>query len=336
VATIRDVAARAGVSVATVSRVLNGKELVREATSAQVLEAARTLKYVPNVAARSLSIRRSPTIGIVLPEMDGELFSEVIRGSDVAARREGYHILVSGSHSDVGEMMEMIEAMRGRVDGVVIMAPDVAVGEIGGQLPVVLINSRDEGRDAIVIDNYGGARAMMRHLTSLGHERIAFITGPPRNADARERLRGYRQWMRGNEAKPIEVRGDFTEAAGHAAALQIAAMSPRPTAIFAANDSMAIGALAALAEANVEVPRDIAVVGFDDIPIARYVTPQLTTVGVDIAELGRRSFAILLGVIAHPGSREPRRERVDTTLMVRRSCGSLDRQRNTRRKGETP
>src|SRR5688572_917335 len=149
VPTIRDVAARAGVSVATVSRVLNGKELVRETTSAQVLEAARDLRYVPNIAARSLSIRRNQTIGIVLPEVHGEFFSEVIRGVDVAARREGYHILVSGSHSDVREMMEMVEAMRGRVDGLVIMAPDVAVDEIGEQLPVVLINSRDEGRDEI-------------------------------------------------------------------------------------------------------------------------------------------------------------------------------------------
>ena len=335
-ATIRDVAARAGVSVATVSRVLNGKELVREATSAQVREAARTLRYVPNVAARSLSIRRSQTVGIVLPEVHGEFFSEVIRGIDVAARREGYHILVSGSHSDVGEMMEMVEAMRGRVDGLVIMAPDVAVDAIGDQLPIVLINSRDEGRDAITIDNYGGARTMMRHLASLGHTRIAFITGPAHNADARERLRGYRQSMRGSDTKPVEIRGDFTEASGHAAALEIAAMDPRPTAIFAANDSMAIGALAALAEEDVAVPGDVTVVGFDDIPIARYVSPPLTTIGVDIAELGRRAFAVLLDVIGRPGARVPRRERIGTTLVVRKSCGSPDRKRKTRRKGETP
>src|SRR3954451_11824577 len=123
--TIHDVAARAGVSVATVSRVLNGKELVREETSRHVLEAAKSLRYVPNVAARSLSIRRSHTIGIVLPDVHGEFFSEVIRGLDVAARRAGYHILVSGSHSDLGEMLEMLDTMRGRVDGLVVMAPDV-------------------------------------------------------------------------------------------------------------------------------------------------------------------------------------------------------------------
>jgi len=320
-ATIRDVAARAGVSVATVSRVLNGKELVREETTAQVLEAARSLRYVPNVAARSLSIRRSNTIGIVLPEVHGEFFSEVIRGVDVAARHAGYHILVSGSHSNIGEMMDVVEAMHGRVDGLVVMAPDVAVDSLSDQVPLVLLNSDDQERPAITIDNYGGARAMMRHLASLGHTRIAFITGPAQNADARERLRGYRQSMRGRDSKPIEVRGDFTEAAGFAAGQQIARMNPRPTAIFAANDSMAIGALGALADEGVSVPRDVTVVGFDDIPIARYVAPQLTTIGVDIAELGRRAFAVLLGVIAKPNAREPRRERIDTTLVVRKSCG---------------
>jgi len=335
-ATIRDVAARAGVSVATVSRVLNGKELVKETTSAHVLEAARTLRYVPNVAARALSIRRSHTIGIVLPEVHGEFFSEVIRGIDVAARRAGYHILVSGSHSEAGEMMDVVEAMRGRVDGLVVMAPDVAVDGLHEQLPLVLINSRDDRHDAIAIDNFGGARAMMRHLASLGHTDIAFITGPAQNADARERLRGYRQSMRGTSAKPVEIRGNFTEASGHAAAREIAAMTPRPTAIFAANDSMAIGALAALAEEAVAVPGDVTVVGFDDIPIARYVSPQLTTVGVDIAELGRRACAVLLDVIAQPGAREPRRERIGTTLVVRKSCGSPDKKRRVRRKGETP
>ena len=331
--TIRDVAARAGVSVATVSRVLNGKELVREETSAQVLEAARSLRYVPNVAARSLSIRRTQTIGIVLPEVHGEFFSEVIRGIDVAARHAGYHILVSGSHSDVGEMMEVVDAMRGRVDGLVVMAPDIAVDSLRNQLPLVLLNSNDRRYDAITIDNYGGARAMMRHLAGLGHTHIAFICGPKHNADARERSRGYRQSMRG--AKIIEMRGDFTEASGYAAAREIAAMDPRPTAIFASNDSMAIGALGALSEAGLSVPGDITVVGFDDIPIARYVAPPLTTVGVDIAELGRRAFAVLLEVIAKPNARQTRRDQIGTNLVVRKSCGAPPQpKRRSRTKGE--
>lgn len=318
--TIHDVAARAGVSVATVSRVLNRKQIVREETTNQVLAAAKSLRYVPNVAARALSIRRSNTVGIVLPEVHGEFFSEVIRGIDVAARKDRYHILVSGSHSDVEEMGEVLEAMHGRVDGLVVMAPDVAIDSLREQLPrdlpMVLLNSSDERHPAITIDNYGGARAMMQHLSDLGHRRIAFITGPASNADARERLRGYRQSMRG--ATRVEITGDFTERAGHEAVKQILALDTRPTAIFAANDSMAVGALSALHEANIDVPRQMSVVGFDDIPIARYVNPQLTTIRVDIAELGRRAFGVLIETLAHPKSRV-RRETIETTLIVRKS-----------------
>ncbi|HUP63420.1 MAG TPA: LacI family DNA-binding transcriptional regulator [Thermoanaerobaculia bacterium] len=332
--TIREVAARAGVSVATVSRVLNAKDVVREETTAQVLEAARALRYVPNVAARSLSIRRTHTIGIVLPEMHGEFFSEVIRGIDVAARRSGYHILVSGAHSDMQEMIDVVDAMRGRVDGLLIMAPDVAIDSLRDDVPLVLLNATDSGHDAITVDNYGGAREMMRHLAGLGHTHIAFITGPPQNADARERLRGYRQSMRGMRARALEVPGDFTEAAGFAAAREIAAMSPRPTAIFAANDSMAIGALGALSGAKLRVPGDMTVAGFDDIPIARYVTPQLTTIGIDIAELGRRAFTVLSTIIGNPRARQPRRERIATTLVVRKSCGPPERKQKSRTKGE--
>jgi LacI family transcriptional regulator len=328
--TIHDVAARAGVSVATVSRVLNGKAVVREETLQQVLAAAEALSYVPNVAARSLSIRRSQTIGIVLPDVHGEFFSEVIRGIDVAARRTGYHILVSGSHSDAGEMLEVLAAMRGRVDGLVVMAPDVSHASLHSalpsDLPLVLLNSTDDGRDAITIDNYGGAQAMTRLLAELGHGRIAFIKGPAPNADARERLRGYRDAMKGlglASSRNLELAGSFTEDSGHAAALKILEMKPRPTAIFAANDSMAVGALAALSEAGVTVPNEMSVAGFDDIPIVRYVAPPLTTIRVDIADLGRRAFGLLLGAIERPASGTAgRRDRIATTLIIRKSCCS--------------
>ncbi|HXH37264.1 MAG TPA: LacI family DNA-binding transcriptional regulator, partial [Thermoanaerobaculia bacterium] len=259
--TIHDVAARAGVSVATVSRVLNGKELVREETSRTVRAAVKSLRYVPNVAARSLSIRRSQTIGVVLPDVHGEFFSEVIRGIDLAARAAGYHILVSGSHSDPVQMLQVVDTMRGRVDGLVVMAPDVTVAPLeelrAHDMPVVLLNSSGPNLDAITIDNYGGARAMMRHLHGLGHTRIAFVCGPPHNADARERLRGYRHAMRGMAARSLralEHSGDFTEESGFAAGRRMAASASRPTAVFAANDSMAVGVLASLAAAGIKVP----------------------------------------------------------------------------------
>jgi LacI family transcriptional regulator len=328
-ATIHDVAARAGVSVATVSRVLNGKELVREETSRHVRAAAKSLRYVPNVAARSLSIRRSQTIGIVLPDVHGEFFSEVIRGIDLAARAKGYHILVSGSHSDPSQMLNVVDTMRGRVDGLVVMAPDVTLAPLdelrARAMPVVLLNSATPNGDAITIDNYGGARAMMRHLHELGHTRIAFVRGPQHNADARERLRGYRHAMRGIAAVPnkaLECSGDFTEESGFAAARRVAELKPRPTAVFAANDSMAVGVLASLTASGVKVPEEMSVVGFDDIPIARYVNPALTTMRVDIAELGRCAFGLLLDAIGNPAAHAPRHDRVATTLVVRKSCGA--------------
>ncbi|MEA2164891.1 MAG: LacI family transcriptional regulator [Thermoanaerobaculia bacterium] len=326
-ATIHDVAARAGVSVATVSRVLNGIAVVREETSRDVRAAAKFLRYVPNVAARALSIRRSQTIGIVLPDVHGEFFSEVIRGIDLAARRAGYHILVSGSHSEPGEMLEVVETMRGRVDGLMIMAPDVTLAPIEElrvrELPIVLLNAASGNGDTISIDNFGGARAMMHHLHALGHERIAFVCGPAHNADARERLRGYRHSMRSLPAasvRALEHQGAFTEESGFAAGQKICEAALKPTAVFAANDSMAVGLLAAFAAAGIRVPESMTVVGFDDIPIARYVAPPLTTMRVDIAELGRRAFSLLLDVINNPVAHKTRRERVATTLVVRGTC----------------
>jgi LacI family transcriptional regulator len=340
-ATIHDVAAKAGVSVATVSRVLNDKGPVRESTSRRVLEVARHMRYAPNIAARTLSMRRSHTIGVVLPDVHGEFFSEVIRGIDIAARSNGYHILVSGSHSDRGEMIDVLHAMRGRVDGLVVMSPDVEIGALGEQLsaglPLVLLNSSSDEYNGITIDNYGGAAAMVRHLRTAGHTRIAFITGPAPNADAAERLRGYRDTMRAiaPRAAPIECSGDFSEESGYAATTMILGMQPRPTAIFAANDAMAVGVLAALAEQRVAVPKDVAVVGFDDIPIARYLAPPLTTVKVDIAELGRRAFELVFQSIAGAVSARPVQECISTSLVVRQSCGvnqPSGRQARTRKK----
>lgn len=335
-ATIRDVAARAGVSVATVSRALNGIGPVRGDTSRRVMAAARALKYVPHAAARSLSIRRSHTLGVLLPEVHGEFFSEVIRGIDVAARQRGYHLLVSSSHNDIEEMSAVLRALRGRVDGLLAMSPDLALGPMGRALaadtPIVLLNSSATGRATIRIDNYAGARSMTDHLVALGHRYIAFITGPERNADAAERLRGYRSALgvSATARRPhIEVQGDFTENAGYRAIAQILAMKPRPTAIFAANDAMAIGAVRGLREAGLHLPEDMALAGFDDIPMSRYLTPPLTTVRVDMAELGRRAVDLLVTAIEQRTAiGRKQSEVIPTTLVVRESCGAHLRARH--------
>ncbi|MFL6233289.1 MAG: LacI family DNA-binding transcriptional regulator [Thermoanaerobaculia bacterium] len=329
-ASIKEVALKAGVSIATVSRVINDKGPVAVETRQRILAAIEQLRYVPHGAARSLITNQTDTIGVLLPDLYGEFFSEVIRGIDLAARRSGYHVLISGFHSDRAEIEAVLRALRGRVDGLIVLSPDVdAQGlrrNLPETLPVVLLNTRVDGSafDAINVDNYGGAFAMVRHLASLGHRRIALICGPAENADARARLRGYRDALRAEGIVPspaLEIPGDFSEESGHRAGRRLLALEPWPEAVFAANDSMAVGCLFALREAGVEVPGGIALAGFDDIPIARYVTPPLSSVHVPIAELGERAMERLLHAVEHKNAHERRQETVATTLVVRGSCG---------------
>ena len=249
-ATIKDVAREAGVSVATVSRVINTKGPVREATRDRILAVAAALRYVPHGGARSLITNRTSTVGALLPDLHGEFFSELIRGMDLAARRNGYHLLISGSHADRDEVEAVLRALRGRVDGLILMSPDIDAATLEANLPddlpVVLLNCRVDGRtlDALAIDNVGGAAAMVRHLAGLGHRRIAFVGGAAGNNDAEERLRGYRKARRELRLPAdaeLEIAGDFSEESGYRAGGRLLALDPRPDAVFAANDSMAIG-----------------------------------------------------------------------------------------------
>ncbi len=330
--TIRDVAREAGVSVATVSRVLNESGPVHALTAERVWAVARALRYVPNQAARSLITRQTRTLGVVLPDLYGEFFSEVIRGIDQRAQREHFHVLVSGSHDAWAEIAAALRAMHRRVDGVIIMSPDIDAEALQTTLPpglpAVLLNCAAQGRgiSAINIDNRGGAGAMVGHLVSLGRRRIGFIAGPARNHDAAERRAGYRDALaRAELAVPMpELPGDFTEAGGYGAvrALLESGGAGRVDALFAANDSMAVGALSALRRAGIKVPDDMAVVGFDDIPIAGYLSPPLTSVQVPIAELGVRALEALLLAVRTPGAHEPRHEVLPTRLVIRRSCGA--------------
>lgn len=327
--TIKDVARAAGVSVATVSRVQNGSALVKEATRRRVRELAERLGYSPHGAARSLITSRTNTLGVLLPDIYGEFFSEVIRGIDQAARRHGYHLLVSGSHEDRSAVETTLRSMRGRVDGLIVMWPEVdqtAILNLPAGLPAVLLGApiQPDGFDVIRVANFEGAYAMVRHLVGLGHRRIAILKGTEGNADAAERLRGYREALAkaGLSSPGIEVSGDFTERSGFHAAGQILRCQPIPTALFAANDAMAVGALSAFRELGVRVPDDIALAGFDDIPLARYMDPPLSTVRVDISALGEHATLRLLAAVRDKDRHEHRAETLPTTLVLRRSCGA--------------
>lgn len=334
-ATIRDVARAAGVSVATVSRAMNGVDKVLPETKRRVLDAARLLRFTPSGAARSLITRRTDTIGALLPDLHGEYFSELIRGIDQAARASGLHLLVSSSHGNADEAAAALRAMNGRVDGLLMMSPhvdsDFLAHNLPRNLPAVLVNTGTDLTDQVrfVVDNFGGAKAMTRHLAAAGRERIAFIGGPPGNDEAQERQRGYRAGLRAG-TREILLDGDFTEASGHAAGQRIAQMASRPRAVFAANDMMAIGCLAALGEAGLQVPDDIALGGFDDIPIARYVTPTLTTIRVPIAALGAAALDALVKTIKQPTPTSPYMTVLPVELVVRGSCGDGTPPRPTR------
>ena len=330
--TIRDVARLAGVSVATVSRVLNASAPVREATRLRVLEVARELRFSPNSAARTLSRQRAGALGVILPDLYGEFFSELLRGIDQEAQRAGHSLLVSSSHHDSRGIGTAVRAMRGRVDGLMVMAPDVSAPLLAdvlpGGVPTVLLNGPAVDADVyeITVDNFGGARDMTRHLIALGHVRIGFIAGAEENHEACERARGHEAALREAELPvdpALHVRGEFTEKGGWRGTRQLLALAEPPTAIFASNDAMAVGALSALREQGVEVPSAMAVVGFDDIPVAPFLNPPLTSVRVGIAALGERAAALLLSALAErsPPAARSRRAVMPAQLVIRSSCG---------------
>ncbi len=327
-----DVARKAGVSVATVSRCFNDSGPVGEQTRLRIERVAEELRFVPNRAAQSLRAVRTHTLGVVVPDLHGAFFSELLRGLDQAARAHRYHLLVAGSHGSKDEIRAALRSMSGRVDGLVVMNPDVSAFTIEAnlppRLPVVLLGERDrpasENLDTLGIDNAAGAAAMTRHLLGLGHQRIAHLAGTASNHDAAERLRAYRETMAaaGLSTDGLVFEGDFTEEAGYRAGERLAGLDARPTAVFAANDAMAVGAISALRAHGLRIPNDVAVGGFDDIPLARYLSPPLTSVHVPIDELGARAVE-RLGVAIEADTPLPSRQvTLPTTLVVRASCGA--------------
>ena len=329
--TSTDVAREARVSVASVSRVVNGHTNVTPETRRRIVEVVDRLGYVPHTTARSLITRRTHVIGVLLPDLYGEFFSELIRGIDSAAREQRLHLLLSSSHGDAAEMAAAIRAMRGRVEGLLVLAPELdaeGLGEIDAEVPTVFMNSRigDARSSSLAIDSYGGARAMVRHLVARGHRTIAHVAGPVDNFDSHERERGYRNELAASlpSARPLVVRGDFAETSGYAAGRELGARTPRPAAVFAANDAMAIGCLAAFDALGLAVPGDIAVAGFDDIPLAAFVRPPLTTMRVPIVELGRGAVTQLAAEIASPAATRAVTTTLLPELVIRESCGTAE------------
>ena len=327
--TIRDVAKVAGVSATTVSRVYNHGELVTEETRERVRAVAKRMGYRPNVTAQSLSHGRTQTIGLIVPAPHGEFFSEIIRGIDEVTRAADYFLLISSAHYSLSENEAAVDALRGRVDGLLVMTTHVEAQQalLDGpslDIPVVFMNSpvRDPAVHAFQIENRRGAYEATTHLIDRGHAHIGIILGPPDSQDVRERVAGYETALREaglDPAAQVVIPGDFTQASGFAAGQKIRALDVVPDAFFCCNDYMAIGAMAALQQAGFRIPEDVALAGFDDIPSARYSTPPLTTVRVPVYDLGRQAAERLLTLLKAEASTAPRSQRLSSELIVRSS-----------------
>jgi LacI family transcriptional regulator len=330
--TIRDVARRAGVSISTVSRVLNDTCPVQKDKRRLVLDAAQALGYTPNPAALSLLNKKTGGLGVLLPFVNGEFFSELLSGLDQAAQDNNLFLVVSTSHRRPVEFQKAMRVLDKRVDGLIVMAPELdAAGTasiLKTKMPVVLINTYAEGLNVDVynFNNLEGARDLTRHLLGLGHRRIGLIMGPTLSGDAQQRAEGYRLAMAEAgvaDTSSLEVQGGFTREAGYAAAEAIAQMNPRPTAIVAANDYCAMGAISALHTLGIVVPDEIAVGGFDGLSSSQYSFPPLTTVRVPIREIGYRAVERLVSRLGDDGEARIEQYEVPVNLLVRESTAPL-------------
>lgn len=309
-ATIADVAALAGVSTATVSRVLAGVGRARPDTRARVVDAARALDYRPSEVARSLQRRSTQTIGLVITDIENPYFPQLVRSVEEGARAAGYAVLLCNAADDPEREAFYLELLADRrVDGLIIAASSLGVrhGEwlAAPPLPVVLVNTAapDLGIPSVTSDNELGARLATDHLLGLGHRRLGFLMPPPRNVDAPLRLAGIRSAMLDAGISPDELAvatGDPLVGGGALATEELFRAAPDTTGILAYNDLMAIGSLRALRRLGRRVPTDVSVVGFDDVAVAAYIDPPLTTIAQRTDAMGQWAIGRLLAAIRPP------------------------------------
>ena len=330
-ATIKDVAALAGVSFTTVSHVINNTRPVNAETRKRVEEAIRATRYVPSAVARSLKHRTTRTIGVLVPTATNPYFAELARGIEDVCAAAGYSVILCNSDDDPRKQRDYLRVlMEKRVDGIIVSSagPDTALVEALGEsaLPIVMVDRPTEGiqADQVQVDHEEGAYMATKHLLDLGHRRIACISGPSALSVTAERLAGFHRALREAgvpEATARIAEGDFTSPGGYRAARQLLTEGEMPTAIFAGNDMIGFGVLRAAAERNINVPGELSVIGFDDIELSRYVYPALTTVGQSIRELGDSAAALLLSRIGAPSRGAVEQRIVAPRIVLRESTG---------------
>jgi LacI family transcriptional regulator len=335
--TIFDVARASGVSYSTVSRVLNDFAFVKSSTREKVLSTASELGYVANLQARSLAGGKSNLIGMVVPNLDNAYVNVLSQSIDEALSSAGYDLMVYTTHRKKGKEAQFVNTLMGGLsDGLLLVVPVIDYETLESsylellrqrQFPYVLIGQIDEQKKSTVVDssNWQGGYEATRYLIELGHKKIAFITGFMAIHSARERLAGYQAALQ--EAglavdERLIVEGDFQVNGGYKAAQRLLELSPRPTAIFASNDVSAFGAMDAVRHAGLNVPKDMSVIGFDDVPQASTTYPKLTTVRQPLTKMGQLAVKLLLEQIEQP-NRATQHVTLETQLIKRDSCESL-------------
>lgn len=327
---MKDVAERASVSVTTVSHVLNKTRYVDRKLVRRVEDAFRSLGYQPNALARGLRRQETRMLGMVVPDNRNLYFAELARSVEDACFELGYNVILCNSDEDPAKESAYLSLLaEKRVDGIVFVASGTDRSGVQSllqhKIPVVALDRELKGMncDSIIVDNRDGGRQATLHLISGNHRRIGCISGPKNLASAKERLQGYRDAL--TEARlPVEPAliqmGNFHIEGGYTAVQALLKLPNRVTAIFAANDLMAIGALRGIAARGLRVPEDVAVVGFDDIALAMYTEPPLTTVKQPIREIGKLATELIMARV-NGERKEPQSRRLKTSLVVRESCG---------------
>jgi len=334
VASLTEIANVAGVSVATVSRVLSGSDHpVSDATRERVNRAAEVLGFHPNMLARALVTNRSNTMAVIVHDISDPYFAEIVRGLEDSAHEHRYQLFISSSDREPDRELAYVRAfLSHRVDAIIFAgggfhdatygaALDALLAPFEASNAVVRLSPSDDERPFLAPDNEGGAAQMTRHLLELGHRVIGFIDGPPDFPPSAERADGYEAALReaGLALDPELIEsGHFTEEGGAAAAATLLARRPDITALFAANDLMAFGALRELQRREIDVPGRVSVAGFDDVRMASHLHPSLTTVRVPMYELGQQAFFLATKILT--GDR-PEARRIDVSLQLRESTG---------------
>jgi LacI family transcriptional regulator len=330
--TISDVAQKAGVSIATVSRVLNGTTPVVNETAQRVREAIRELDFIPRAAARVLARRRTETLGLLLPEIGGAFFSPLLRGIEAEAQAAGFDLLIHATSHIPHASTPVAHRPLGEhnTDGLIIFTQSIDKNELSRlyalNFPTVLLYQTPPPAlkiPSVTVENKSGAQRIVEHLVQVhNHRRIVFLRGPDGNEDSEWRERGYRQALQANNIPydpSLVTIGGFNEEEARIALQGLLSKGVEFDAVFGGDDDTAAGAISALMQAGKRVPQDVAVVGFDDLPIARYLRPALTTVHAPIEQVGREGVRQLVRLIS--GQPAEALVLMQTELVLRESCG---------------